>query len=1050
MIASLALLLATTSGPAFLRMPDVRGDTVVFTSEGDLWVGSIASGKAHRLTSDPGLEQMARLSPDGKMVSFTAQYDGATEVYVMPVDGGEAKRLTNFHTTAINMGWTPDGQGVLFLSPRYPRYAPFVVPARGGEAKRLPVEFAGITRFGPEEGKFAFVRFMRQNDAWFRYQGGMQNQIWIGDAKTKRFKQVTNDKGTDEYPTWGGENVYYVNEQDARFTVMAVQPASGKTKKVAGPYKFEVRNLGTDGHSLVYEKGRGLELVDLGTGHAKELEFDMASDLIHARPTTVPADDSVWGYTITPTGKRVLAESRGRIVTLPVGEGEARVYKAKDGVRYRLATVSPDNKKLAYVSDETGDERLYVENLDGTDRKALTDDHCRVVNFKWSPDSRSIAWNDSEMDFRYIEVEQGSAHKVTHTSFNWEGVDYDWSPDSRWLVYTDPDTVTGYNSIVLYSTVTGKSTTVGRQVASDNHPSFSSDGKYLAFTSNRNFQTSGDPFFGSQLNTSNPNVVCLLTLQAGTSSPLLPKDPEEGAAPEKKDDKKDEKKPEFKIDLEGLEARRVDLPIPAGNWGQVEVRGDLVYVAGGGSIRVFSLKDKTFTTLTAGNGFTFSADGKKVLVGNRVVDAAARDLSPTAGTLSFGGLRLSVDRKAEWRQMFLEAWRYLRDYFFVKNMNGLDWEGIKQKYLPLVDSVRSRDELDILIRWMQSELGSSHEYLVSASPYGRRMLQGGFLGASLELDPSGYYRVSEILSGDGVRSDEASPLLEPGVDVHVGDFILEIGGQPLREGTDYRSLLEGRAGQVVSLRVNSVPKAEGSRVVRVRPVSSENRMVYVSWVEANRRMVDRLSGGRIGYLHMAAMGNQDVEDFVKQFYPQRHKEAMVIDVRFNNGGYTQSIITRILADKLSGYFNQRASTGSWSRQTDYFLGPLVALANEFNISCGEEFAHHWRDLKLGKLIGRRTKGGEVGSDPGWPLVDGGRVYVPNYGMWTPKDGWVIEGPGVSPDIDVPSDPNLYAEGRDPQLERAVQVLLAELKAHPVVFPKQPADPVKVKNGGLGD
>ncbi len=1054
MVATLALFLAAASGPAFLRMPDVHGDTVVFTSEGDLWVGSVKSGEAHRLTNDPGIEQLARISPDGRMVSFTAQYDGATEVYVMPIEGGLAKRVTYFHSNAVNMGWTPDGQGILFLSPEYPRYAPFVVSAGGGEPKRLPVEFTGFMHYGRQDHKFAFVRFMRQNDAWFRYQGGMQNQIWIGDDKTKAFKQITDDKGTDEYPVWGGNDVYYVNEQDARFTVMSVPSTGGRSKKVAGPYAFEVRNLGCDGQSLVYEKGRGLEMVDLKSGKARDLAFDMASDYVHMRATSVPARANLFGASLSPTGKRVLVEARGQIVDLPVGEGEARVFKATPGVRYRLATWSPDGKSLAYVSDESGDERIYVENSDGTGKRPMTDEHCRVVSMDWSPDSKMLAWNNSEMTLQYLDVSTGAPHKVAQTSTAWGGVDHGWSPDSKWLVSSVADTVTGYNSLYLYEVSTGKSTQVGRAVANDTNPSFSSDGKWLAFVSNRNFQTRGDAFFGSQLDTSSPNVVCLLALSAETPSPLLPKDPDEksddGKAPEKKDERKDAKVLDVKIDLDGLAQRRVDLPIPAGDWSQVAVQGDKVYVAGGGNIRVFDLKAKSFSTVTAGGSFTFSHDGKKLVVGYRVVDAAGRDIPANSGELDFGNLRLQVDRKAEWKQEFVEAWRYLRDYFFVKNMNGLNWEGIKAKYMPLLASVHSRDELDILIRWMQSELGSSHEYLSSESPYRHTPLQGGFLGASLEADSSGYYRVSDILEGDGVRSDEASPLLEPGVNVHVGDFVLEVAGHPLRVGTDYREVLAGRAGQIVSLRVNSKPTMSGSRVVRVRPVASERRMQYVSWVERNRQMVDRLSGGRIGYLHMAAMGNQDVEDFIKQFYPQRHKEAMVIDVRFNNGGFTQSIINRILSDKLSAYFNQRSSPGSWSRQTDYFLGPLVALQNEFNISCGEEFVHHFRDLKLGKLVGRRTKGGEVGSSPGWPLMDGGVVNVPNYGMWTPKDGWVIEGPGVSPDIDVPSDPNIYAQGRDPQIEAAVRELLAELKAHPVVFPSQPPDPVKVKDGGLGD
>lgn len=1042
-VTLLAAMAGQALGEPFLRYPDVHGSRVVFTSEGDLWLGDLKTGLAHRLTSDAGIERNACFSPDGSQIAFEGEYDGQRQAYVMPTDGGPPRKLTSVEGFRAVTGWTPDGKRVVIRTLGVPTaYTYSTVSREGGVPTKLPLEFASHVWYGPTPDRYTFTRFNRWSHAWFRYVGGMQNQIWIHEPTRpggKPFRQITNLEGTNEFPTWCGDRIYFANENKGRFALMSV-PASGGKPVSHLTSDVEIRELSTDGRSVVYERGQGAELFDVATGKVSPIKMKLDGDLIHTRPNYVSAESFVQSAAITPTGKRLLVEARGQILSVPLGEGEARVWKATPGVRYRHPSMSVDAKKVAFVADTTGEQQVYVANADGTGETQLTTDTGRQLwGTRFSPDGKWVAFTDSKMTLRLVHVETKEEKRVAHIPFTWFSAPFDFSPDSKWVAYTQviPGTLIG--AIELYEIATGKVHRVSDGRSADTLPAFSSDGRFLVFTSTRHISTSSDPVL-NQMNAGPMGLVCIAPLKADDEDPLAPKDPEENAP------KAAEKKAEFRVDLEGLFERRIELPTPPANVTKVAMVGNRVIYAADGAIKFYDIATKASGDVASAPGFTLSGDNQTLLLAGNPL-AAVSITGENRRTATFGGLRLYVSPVEEWKQIFWDAWRHLRDYFYVPNMHGLDWQAIGSKYARHLPSVRSRDELDELIRWMQAEIGSSHQYLSPGDTQDiKTRLPGAYLGVDLAEDPSGFFKIAKIFKGDGFRTGERSPLLGPGRDIREGMFLVAIGGEPIKVGSDPYAKLAGRAGRTVSVTVNVKPGLEGAKTYLVRPVASEQRMRYLSWVEANRQYVLKASDGRLGYLHLAAMSVGDMNDFIRQYFYQRDKEGLVIDTRFNNGGFVQDYINRILASRITGFFNMRDSELSWTRQQDFFSGPMVCLTNEFAISCGEEFPHRFKDLKLGPLIGRRTMGGEVGSDPGWPLVDGGRVSVPNYGMWTPDGKWAIEGAGVSPDIDVPSDPNAFVEGRDPQIDKGVEYLLAELKRRPNVRPVQPKTRDRVGGG----
>ena len=1043
MLFSLLVAIAPTliDAKPFMRYPSIHGDQIVFTSEADLWLGDMKTGEAHRLTSDAGIERHGVFSPDGTQIAFEGEYDGQRQAYVMPTNGGAPKKLTNVEAFRTVTGWTPDGSGVLVRYIHEPTpYAQGVVSVTGGIIKNLPLEFASHVWFGADKEHYVFTRFLHAYASWFRYVGGQQNQIWIHEpVKGHEFRQITNLDGTNEYPVWCGKRIYFSNEQNAHFTLMSIPEGGGAIKKELES-EFEIRELSTDGKRVVFQNGRDLQVFDPATGKTSLIQLNLNSDLIHTRPTTVVPEPYAQEIDITPTAKRALVGTRGQIVSAPFGEGEARVIKATPGVRYRHPSMSADAKKIAYVDDSTGEEQIYIANADGSAPKQLTKNiEGQIWGTRFSPDGKWIGFSSSHMEIRLVNVETSEVKTVAKLSLAWFAYPFEFSPDSKWIAFTQTMPGTLLSAVELYDVTTGKTHQVSDGRANDSAPAFSNDGKYLVFVSNRSISAVADPIL-NQMNATPMGVICVSPLRADGEDPLAPKDSDEA------EKKEDEKKPEFKIDLDGLFARRIEIPAPPANISKVAMVESKIIYSTEDTIKTFDLATKTGADISPGASFVLSVDAKQVLVvpSSTIMGLSGEGKKP----INYSGLRLHIEPIKEWNQIFWDAWRHLRDHFYMPNMNGLDWKAIGQKYSAFLPSVRSRDELDELIRWMQSEMGSSHEYLSPGDGQNIKPRVGGaYLGVDLAVDPSGFYRIDKIIRGDGYNTSERSPLLGAGKNITEGMFLLAIGGEKLSIDADPYEKLVGRAGKTVSVTVNSKPTMEGAKTYLVKPVASESRMRYLSWVEDNRKYVSSNSGGKLGYLHLAAMTAQDMNDFIRQFFYQRDKQGFVIDGRFNNGGFVQDYIIRILNEKLTGLWNMRNSKESWTRQQDFFNGPMALLINEFDVSCGEEFPHHFKDLKLGPLVGRRTMGGEVGSDPAWPMIDGGTLNVPGYGMYDVNGKWVIEGRGVSPDFDVPSDPNAYIVGRDLQIDKAIEYLLAEIKKKAFVLPSVPLARDRTKDGG---
>lgn len=1044
MIALSLLLASQDLHPAFYLTPAIRGNQVAFSCEGDIWVGDLESRKAIRLTSDAGLEDSPSFSPDGKWIAFHGEYDGSRQAYIMPTGGGAPKRLTNVPNFRAVTGFTPDGKSVVFRARGVPTgYQYYTIPAVGGAAVRMPFEFVSHVAFGKSAEQMAFTRFARFYMAWFHYEGGMQNQIWVGAPGSS--KQITNVDGTNEFPVWVGDSIAFVNENKAKFTLMSVPAAGGKTKALGTQSSFEIRELDSDGTRIIYEKGHKLEVFDPVANKATEIQFDLQSDMIHTRPYLVPAERHATQPSLSPNAKRVFAESRGQIISLPVGEGEARVWKSLAGVRLRNPVMSKDGKSVAYFSDQTGEMQLMIANADGTGERAITNGANRqLVALTWSPDGKWIALYDSTMTLSLVNTATGATRMVCKTSGSWGAAPHSFSPDSRYLAFCDIPDIRGYALIAIMDTASGKITRVSDGRSNDTAVAFSSDGRYLAFVTERNMALTSDPL-QVQLNLNKTNNIAVLALSADYKDPFGAKDPDEVTpTPEPKADGT------TKIDFDGLYDRRIELPIPPSGPAGVDMVGTKVFFAADGQIGSYDMASKALNTITTGTGFELSKDGSKMLVtpNPRVIDANGTSLPPTAGVVSHGGLRLKIEPVSEWKQIFNDSWRLLRDYFYVANMHGNDWSKIKAKYEALLPSVRSRNELDNLVRWMQSEIGSSHEYLTPGDSRDiKPRLAAAYLGIDVEPGDSGMYRITHIVRGDRYLNAERSPLARPDLKVKEGDYLIEIAGIPATVGNDIYQGLEGRAGQVVSVKINTIPTAVGARTIFVRPVADENRMRYLDWVEKNRQYVEKATNGKFGYLHIAAMSVSDMSDFIKQYFAIRDREAIIVDSRFNNGGFVQEMMNRTLFMSFGALFNMRESVMPWTRMGAAFNGPIAVVQNEFNISCGEEFPYRFRQLKRGPIIGRRTMGGEVGSSPGWPLIDGGVVSVPNYGMYDPLTGWEIEGRGVEPDIDVPSDPNAFVKGKDPQLDKAIEWLIAENKKNPPPSLMPPKDRVRVGGGG---
>jgi tricorn protease len=1087
-----AVLLCVTAAVAvadearLMRYPDIYGDQVVFVYAGDLWTVSAQGGIARKLTTNVGMEASPKFSPDGKLIAFTSDYDGNTDVFVIPAVGGEPKRLTFHPDPDLMVDWYPDGKSILFRStrltslesPRYNRL--FKVPVEGGYVEALPLPTGELASFNADASKIAYNRMSREFRTWKRYRGGMAQDIWIYDFAKNELERITDFEGTDAFPMWHGDKIYFVSDRAPK-SVMNLYSYDLNTKEVKqltsyDEYDVQWPSLG-DG-KIIYMNGGWLYVFDLATEQPRKLSVEIFDDKILARPTIENVQGYIHSYDISPSGARAVFGARGDIFTVPAKKGDIRNLTNTPGIRERAAVWSPDGKWIAYFSDATGEYELYIRAADGSGEvKQLTEGSAVWYDLPvWSPDSKKIMFSDVGVNIFYIDIESKKVTKVVHgqneatTNFI-TGV---WSPDSKWIAYNIASE-NGFSSIYLYSLEQAKSFKITSDMTDDNNPVFDPDGKYLYWIANRqiNFTTG---YFDEDYILIQAGRIVVATLQAGEPSPFIPESDEEKVKEEKKEgeekkaeggekkaeekkaeEKKAEEEKALKIDIDGIEGRIIDIPVPDGDYiGLVAASGKLFFAElsrldngiQGATLKVFDMQKREAKDIVSGvRGAAFSADGKKLLYRqgpNFFIVDAAPGVKPGDGMLNLSGLEMTVDPKAEWKQIFTDAWRQARDWFYDPNHHGVDWNKIKERYGQMLPYVAHRDDLNYLIGEMIAELNSSHTYRGGGDYPQVKRIGVGLLACDLVPDKaSGYYKIAKIYTGMNWDPSRRGPLAQPGLKVKEGDYLIAVNGEELRYPANPYAPFVNTVDKVVKLKVNSEPKAEGATEIEVTPVANDRIHRYLDWIEGNRLKVDKATGGRVGYIHLPDTAEGGMEFFNRMLYPQIRKDALIVDVRYNSGGFIPSLYMNHLARQLLNGWATRYTNGFLTPFAAHF-GPKICIANSYAGSGGDAFPYYFKKMKLGKLIGTRTWGGLIGLSGNPPLMDNGGVVIADFSFYNTEGQWDVESHGVDPDVEVDDLPNLVVAGHDPCLEKAIELIMEDLKNLPKKpIPEQPkTNPVR--------
>lgn len=1072
----LALALSADAAEPFLRRPAIHGDSVAFTAEGDLWIASASKGEARRLTTHEGTETSPLFSPDGTQIAFTGEYDGGPDLYVVGRDGGAPQRLTwDNHGSVRPVSWSADGKNIIFRSRRLNgewHNRLWSVPATGGLPKLLPVPRAEHAAVDAAGQRVAFVPISAEWQHWKRYRGGQADDVWLADLGTRAFRRLTSEPSIETTPLWAAGQLYVASDRTGTSNLYRLDVETGKATAVTSFTDYDLLYPSSDGKRAVFEHGNGIGLFDPSTGAVAALPIRLTSDRIHARLRRVAAKDHLQRTAIGPTGKRVLVEARGQIVSLPAGQGAWSVVESTPGARAQYPAWSRDGKWIAFVSDRSGEEQVWLAPASGgAGARQLTKDHVGPLGMiVWSPDGKRIATSDREMRILLVDVDTGKTTVVAQAdrggSYDTVVDSYRFSPDGKWLTYAFMEP-TWYQSIWLYDVAKGTRTRLTSPSMDSYAPAFDTSGKYLYFLSRRELRPAWSPQ-NQNIGFDKTSRVSVISLAAGTKSPFLKLDDEEGVAEAKKEEaKKEEAKksdaasalPEVKIDLEGIADRIADVPVPGDRYVSLAALEDRLLLAvdteastsGPGNaprlqLRALPLKDprkaELVTVVEKMTSFDVSADGKKLLVrSGSDLSVGASDAAPLKDpdAISLDRVLLAVDPPAEWKQMFDEAWRIARDFFYDPNMRGADWPAAKKKYEAQLANIGDRSELNMILGDLIAELNTGHSYVRGGDVTGPKTLETGRLGADFEPDSSGRaWRIARILPGDPYDLENRSPLLAPGVEVKAGELIVSIDGRPVSTDRPVELMLVGSAERLVPIGVSRAATGAPVRVVLVRPMRNESRLRYYDWVAGRREYVRTHGGAKIVYVHMPNMGDRGLEEFAKQYYPDiPDSDGVILDVRNNGGGWISANLLAQIADKPHTWFKPRYGA-SWTRASWATPGYRVAMCDDQSYSNAEEFCDAFQRMKLGPVVGSRSWGGEVGSGLGYPLVDGGVIYIPNYGAWSPTDGWIIEGRGVVPDIEVDQDPAALLAGRDPQLDRAIGYIREQAAKKPVEHPVPPA------------
>ena len=1085
----LLLIVAAVDNPAsginpkdtrMLAQPAISRDHIAFIYAEDLWIVRTDGSQPMRLTVDEGIESDPCFSPDGKLIAFSAQYDGNTDVYIIPVEGGIPKRLTWHPGTDLVRGFTPDGNKVLFATQRTVftgRYNElYTVSISGGYPEKVKVPNAWFAAYSPDASRIAYTPLSPAYFQWKNYRGGTESNIWLLTFSDNSVVKIPQPPGgcNDADPMWIGNKIYFTSDRNGEFNLYSYDIAGKTISQLSTFEDFPILKASAGEGRIIFEQGGYLHLYDIATGNQSRLTVGIAADLLELRPRYVKGSNYIRSINISPTGSRIVADFRGDIVTVPAEKGDPRNITITESVHEKYPSWSPDGKSIAYFSDASGEYMLHIKSQDGKGEPSIFKPiGTGFYAFpEWSPDNRNITYVDNGRNLYLLNIGSGVVKKIDSDELYVPGafrnIHSDWSSDSKWISYTKVLN-TNFRAVFLYSIDQQKSFPVTDGLSDSFDPKFDPNGEYIYFFASTDAGPVVNWFDLSSQDMRMTSSIYLATLRKDIVSPFTKESDEETVKEEKTEpekaaekSKKESKaapppveKPEIlKIEPDGILDRIVSFPVSPGNYAGLGVAstGEILYIvrpsvrSESSKLRKYTLKDRKDEEVMELDGYIISADRNKMFYNKGQtfgITSAGKKPEPGKGILNIGAISVRIDPLAEWPQIFDEAWRVNRDYFYDPGMHGADWNAMKIKYSEFLPDLACRSDLNRIIQWMCSELGVGHHRISSSgdrlnSP---QRIGGGLLGADYTV-LNNRYSISKIYGGLNWNPDLRSPLTEPGLNIKQGEYILAVNGIDLTADKNIFSYFENTDGKIVELTIGEKPDYTGSRVVKVVPVPGESSLRNRDWVEGNLRKVTEATNGQVAYVYVPNTSTQGHEYFKRYFFPQADRKAIIVDERFNGGGSLADYYIDILQRPLQAYWTTRYCNDLKSPSAS-IQGPKVMIIDETAGSGGDMLPWMFRKFGVGTLVGKRTWGGLVGI-LGFPeFIDGGGVTAPNIAIWT-NDGFVVENVGVAPDIEVEQWPSEIIKGRDPQLEKAIEVALEELKKNPPAEPVRPPYPVKVR------
>jgi tricorn protease len=1051
----------------FMQYPDIQGNIIVFASGGDLWKVSAGGGTACRLTFSDGREAYPEISPDGKLIAFTGEYDGNADVYVMNIDGGDITRLTYHPGNDEVVGWNASKNKIMFTSGRNSpsRYVKmYLISPDGTGLEEMIMYDAARGSFSPDGNRIAYTKDAQDNATWKRYKGGRAQEVFIYDLKTDKETNISNYTGSDRWPMWIGDKIYFSSDRDRVLNIWSYDTGSGKIEQVTKHTTYDVRHPDYGGNNIVYELGGDIWKLDLASGTTAKVPVKILNDMEERRPYMKDISRNITRADISPSGSRALVVARGEIFTLPEKEGSTRNLTNSPGAHDKDAVWSPDGKWIAYFSDMSGEYELYIINPDGKEDPVKLTSHRDGYRhtLRWSPDSKKIAWTDQTLTLYYIDVATRTVTKVDKEEYENVDVsldvksifDYSWSPDSRFIVYSKMNKDFMYQ-LYVYGLESKSINCISDGLFHDFNPVFTKDGEHIIFISDRRFEPTYCDLEWEMIYRKIAGLYAI-TLRKDGKSVLPYKSDEEGpaalpasgpAAPVA-----------VRIDFDGIADRTEALPVAKGNYRNLAVNDKALFylnadegnfnrfeVSGHGPMTLHSWSfesEKENSLADDIDNYNLSADGKTIIFTKERSVSLMPSSGGAATPLRLSDLKVWYDPVSEWKQIFNEAWRMERDYYYEPGMHGQDWPAVRQKYGILADRATCRQDLTFIIGEMIAELNTSHTYVYGGDSRRRpESVSTGMLGADYSVDTrNNLYRFKKIYREKDWSREAWPPLAKPGVSIAEGDYLLKVNGTDIKADREIYSYFTGLAGKQVTLTVNSKPVTEGAREVTVVPAGSENSFRYMDWLESNRLAVDKASGGKIGYIYLPDTWNGSATDFPRYFYSQTKKEGLIIDGRFNGGGLDPEIFLQRLQKKPHAFWTRRQSV---DQPIPHLAvdAHMAMVTNRYAGSGGDELPYEFRWFGMGPIIGTRTWGGLVGISMFIELIDGGTITVPDYRIYSDKGEWVVENEGVTPDIIVDIDSRRYADGYDTQLMKAVEVVMKKITEEPRQWPSHGPYPV---------